>query len=63
MNEYAQWQTIQVVTSGSHITVSVGGTQLFDTSDSSFSSGSVGVWTVASRGAKFDNVRVQAAGR
>jgi hypothetical protein len=61
--EFAQWQNIQVVTSGNHITVSVGGTQLFDTTDSSFASGSVGVWTVASRGAKFDNVRVQAAGR
>lgn len=61
--EYSQWQTIQVMTSGSHITVSVDGTRLFDATDTSFTSGSVGVWTPATRGATFDNVRVQAAGR
>jgi len=58
---YSQWQTVQVNTIGNHITVSIDGTQLFDTTDSSLSSGSVGVWTVADRAAEFDNIRVQAA--
>jgi 3-keto-disaccharide hydrolase len=55
------WQRVEVNMSGSRIVVSVDGQQLFDVADSALSSGWIGVWTWADRGADFDNVRVQSA--
>jgi hypothetical protein len=55
----SQWQRIEVAAAGGRFTVSVDGTNLFVASDSAFRSGWIGVWTIADRGALFDNVRVQ----
>jgi hypothetical protein len=55
------WQRVEVNMSGNRIVVSVDGQQLFDVADTALSSGWVGVWTWADRGADFDNVRVQSA--
>ena len=57
-----EWQRIEVNTAGSRITVSANGTPLFTAQDSSFAGGWVGLWSVADRGANFDNVRVQRTG-
>lgn len=55
------WQRVTVDLAGSNITVSVDGKQVLSASDSSFSSGWAGVWTLANTGAQFDNVRIQPA--
>jgi Domain of Unknown Function (DUF1080) len=58
------WLAVKVVASGDHITVTLDNTQVIDTTASDFSSGWAGIWTLADRGAQFDNVRIQrAAGR
>jgi hypothetical protein len=61
----SQWHRIEVRTAGNHIVALVDGTQLFDVTDAGPTSGWVGVWTVATVGVQFDNIRVQrgAAGR
>lgn len=60
----SQWEQVTVSTQGDRIAVSVGGTEIIGATDSTYTSGWAGVWTVADMGAQFDNVRVQqAAGR
>jgi hypothetical protein len=57
-----QWQDLLVSAQGNTITVSVGGNQIMsatDTGSSALSSGWAGVWTLADRGASFDNIRIQ----
>jgi hypothetical protein len=54
-----QWQLVQVTANGNQISASVDGVQLFSVTDSSFSSGWAGVWSVADRGGQFDNVTIQ----
>jgi hypothetical protein len=53
------WQRVEVNTQANRITISVDGQQLFDVTGTDTTSGWVGVWTFADRGAQFDNVRVQ----
>jgi hypothetical protein len=57
-----QWQDLLVTTQGNTITVSVDGNQIIsatDTSSNALASGWAGVWTLADRGASFDNLRIQ----
>jgi Domain of Unknown Function (DUF1080) len=59
-----KWLAVKVAAAGSHITVTLDGTQVMEATDGSFGAGWAGIWTLADRGAQFDNVRIQrAAGR
>jgi hypothetical protein len=57
-----RWLAIKVTASGSHITVALDGTQVMEATDGSFGAGWAGIWTLADRGAQFDNVRIQRLG-
>jgi Domain of Unknown Function (DUF1080) len=53
------WQHLLVSAQGSSITVSVNGTQILSATDTTFTKGWTGVWTLADQGASFDNIRIQ----
>lgn len=54
------WQHLQVSAQGNTITVSVDGNQIMSATDSAFTNGWAGVWTLADGGgASFDNIRIQ----
>ncbi len=54
-----KWQRITVKVAGSRITASVEGTTIVDVTDTTFTTGWAGVWSVADMTAKFDNIRIQ----
>ena len=58
-----QWTNVSVSAVGNHITASVNGTQILDTTDASFASGWAGVWATGDATAQFDNIRVQSAAK
>jgi hypothetical protein len=57
-----KWLAIKVAAAGSHITVTLDGTRVMEATDGSFGAGWAGIWTLADRGAQFDNVRIQRLG-
>lgn len=56
------WQAVQVRAVGSHITISINGTQILTADDASFSSGWAGVWASTDATTQFDNIRISGAG-
>ena len=53
------WRYVKVTAQGSNITVAVDGNTILTASDSKYSSGWAGIWTLADQGASFDNIRIQ----
>jgi hypothetical protein len=56
--EYSKWQLVTVTVNGSSIVARVDGRTVLEATDSAFSSGWTGVWTVTGYGAQFDNARL-----
>ena len=57
--EVERWQHVQVTAQGSDISVSVDGRTILSATDSKYTSGWAGIWTMADQGASFDNIRIQ----